>query len=70
MRGINYAFGYGHLSGATSGYRLMRDMKKKGLNLKDFDLECTLRNLLDEVIDDIKKEVEDAAHEQYQTYGA
>lgn len=67
---INYPHAYGHLSGATSGYRLMRDMKKKGLNLKDFDLEYTLRNLLDEVIDDIKKEVEEAAHKEYQTYGA
>lgn len=66
---INYPYAYGHLSGAVSGYRLMRDMKRRGLKLNDFDLEFTLTELLDEVIDDIKEEVEKEAAEQYRAYG-
>ena len=66
---INYPHAYGHLNAAMSSYRLMSGMKKKGLDLKDYDLERTLRELLDEVIDDIKKEVEEAAEGLYTRYG-
>ena len=66
---INYAHAYGHLSGALTGYRLMKEMKQKGLELNDWDLQFTISQLLDDVIDDIKKEVHKAAHEEYLTHG-
>lgn len=67
---INYAYAYGHLSGATSGYRLMNEMKKKGLKLNDWDLEATIRNLLDDVMHDIKKEVHEEASKEYLAHGS
>ena len=69
MEKINYAHAWGHLDGAMSGYRLMKEMKNKGLELNDWDLQFTIQNLLDDVIDDIKKEAHKAAHEVYLAQG-
>ena len=69
MEKINYAHAYGHLSGAMTGYRLMKEMKQKGLDLNDWDLETTISNLLDDVINDIKKEVHKKGHEVYLAHG-
>lgn len=67
---INYAHAYGHLSGALTGYRLMKEMKQKGLDLNDWDLQFTISQLLDDVIDDIKKEVREEASRVYEVHGA
>lgn len=69
MEKINYAYAWGHLDGAMNGYNLMRQMKNKGLELNDWDLETTISNLLDDVINDIKKEVHKKGHETYMEYG-
>ena len=69
MEKINYAHAWGHLDGAMNGYSLMRQMKNKGLELNDWDLETTISNLLDDVINDIKKEVHKKGHEVYLAQG-
>lgn len=67
---INYAYAYGHMSGALTGYRLVNEMKKKGLELNDWDLEVTIRHLLDDVIHDIKKEAKHEASKEYMAHGS
>ena len=69
MEKINYAYAWGHLDGAMNGYSLMRQMKNKGLELNDWDLETTISQLLDDVINDIKKEVHKKGHETYLAHG-
>ena len=70
MEKINYAYAWGHLDGAMNGYNLMRQMKKKGLELNDWDLEVTIRHLLDDVIHDIKKEAKHEASKEYMAHGS
>ena len=69
MEKINYAYAYGHLDGAMNGYRLMKEMKEKGLELNDLDLQFTIQNLLDDAINNIKKEVHKEAHKVYEAHG-
>ena len=64
MKTINYPYAYGHLYGALHGHRLIKEMKLKGLDLKDVDLELTLETLLDDVLHELKQEVETAGQEQ------
>ena len=53
-----------------SGFALMKKMKEKGLDLKNWDLECAIQELLDQALDDLKKETHDAAAEMHEKYGS
>jgi len=68
---INYPYAYGRLSSSLSGYALMKKMKEKGLDLRHaLDLECAIQELLDQALDDLKKETHDAAAEMHEKYGS
>lgn len=54
-----------------SGYALMKKMKEKGLDLRHaLDLECAIQELLDQALDDLKKETHDAAAVMHEKYGS
>jgi hypothetical protein len=67
---INYPYAYGRLSSSLSGFALMKKMKEKGLDLKNWDLECAIQELLDQALDDLKKETHDAAAVEHEKYGS